>query len=171
MSGSVRSRRGCSCDTVCGELDWLTNKKLMAPSNLSFDRINAPSLRHIRRLDQLVDLMLCQVLTRAGGSDCYIYCSRSTLLDVRISHDFCPFMPSDCYDTPRSVTVSSTRMGLVGASILRPRSFCGFPRPPTESALLCRQRRRPIFAGLGSTGGACQVSGTEFHGCRWGPET
>src|SRR5215510_9306394 len=101
MSGSVRSRRGCSCDTVCGELDWLTNKKLMAPSNLSFDRINAPSLRLIRRLDQLVDLMLCQVLTRAGGSDCYIYCSRSTLLDVRISHDFCPFMPSDCYDTPQ----------------------------------------------------------------------
>src|SRR5215472_5555377 len=101
MSGSVRSRRGCSCDTVCGELDWLTNKKLMAPSNLSFDRINAPSLRLIRRLDQLVDLMLCQVLTRAGGSDCYIYYSRSTLLDVRISHKISPLVRSKNLASPK----------------------------------------------------------------------
>src|SRR5262249_24120742 len=42
---------------------------------------------------------LGQVLAGAGRSDCYIYCSRSTLLDTRIFHDFCHSLPDDCYDT------------------------------------------------------------------------
>ena len=72
-----------------------------------------------RRLDQPIDFTLGQVLARAGRSDCYIYCSRSALLDVRISMTFAP-----SYRT--TVTIlekcnsKSTRMGLVGASILRP---------------------------------------------------
>src|SRR5262245_21655402 len=52
-----------------------------------------------RRLDQPVDCTLSQVLTGAGRSDCYIYCSRSTLLDMRIFHDICHSLPDDCYDT------------------------------------------------------------------------
>jgi len=52
---------------------------------------------------------------RAGGSNCYIYYLGSTLLDMRIFHDFCHSLADDCYDTIRSVTVSPPE---VGASIL-----------------------------------------------------
>src|SRR5262249_32087533 len=89
-----------------------------------------------RCLDQLVDLTLGQVLARAGRSNCYIYYLRSTLLDVRIFHDFCPFLPDDCYDTWQKCNSTSTRMGLIGASILRPCSFCG-PHTNPRKASFC----------------------------------
>src|SRR5215813_414666 len=99
--------------------------------------VPVPPAVAFRRLDQLVDLTLGQVLARAGRSNCYIYCLRSTLLDVRIFHGFCPFLPDDCYDTWQKCNSKPTRKGLAGASILRPRSFCGSPPgTSTESALL-----------------------------------